>query len=75
MGAAPECLVGIELRPEPVERARQINPNLDVRCGSAIELPWPDASFDLVCQHTVFTSILDSAMKQRGDSEMSRVLL
>ena len=73
-GAAPERLAGIELRPEPVEKARHLNPNLDVRCGSAIELPWPDASFDLACQHTVFTSILDPAMKQQIAAEMSRVL-
>lgn len=73
-GAAPERLAGIELRPEPVQRARHLNPNLDVRCGSATDLPWPETSFDLVCQHTVFTSILDSAMKQQIAAEMSRVL-
>ena len=73
-GATPERLAGIELRPEPVQKALHLNPNLDVRCGSATELSWPDASFDLVCQHTVFTSILDSAMKQQIAAEMSRVL-
>ena len=73
-GAMPERLAGIELRPEPVQRALCLNPNLDVRCGSAVELPWPDGSFDLVGQHTVFTSILDSSMKQQIASEMSRVL-
>jgi SAM-dependent methyltransferase len=73
-GAAPERLAGIELRPESVQKACHLNPNLDVRCGSATELPWPDASFDLACQHTVFTSVLDSAMKQQVAGEMSRVL-
>ncbi len=73
-GAQPEHLAGIELRPEPVQKANQLNPNLDVRCGSATKLPWPDTSFDLVCQHTVFTSILDPAMKQQVASEISRVL-
>ena len=73
-GAAPEDLAGIELRPEPVEYACHLNPNLDIRCGSAMALPWPDASFDLVCQHTVFTSILDTAMRRQVAAEMSRVL-
>lgn len=73
-GAAPERLAGIELRPDPVQKARHFNPNLDVRCGSATELPWPDASFDLVCQHTALTSILDPAMKRQIATEMSRVL-
>lgn len=73
-GAVPEQLAGIELRPEPVQKSLHLNPNLDVRCGSANELPWPDAMFDLVCQHTVFTSILDPAMKQQIAREMGRVL-
>ena len=73
-GATPERLAGIELRPEPVQKALHLNPNLDVRRGSATEIPWPDASFDLVCQHTVFTSILDPAMKRQIAAEMSRVL-
>ena len=73
-GATPENLAGIDLRPEPVEYARSLNPNLDVRCGSATDLPWPDASFDLVCQHTVFTSILDTEMRHGVAREMIRVL-
>lgn len=73
-GASPENLTGIELRQKPVDTARHLNPNLDVRCGSAAALPWPDGKFDLVCQHTVFTSILDSAMKQQVAAEMVRVL-
>jgi SAM-dependent methyltransferase len=73
-GAVPERLVGIELRPEPVEKSRRLNPALDIRCGSAVKLPWSDASFDLVCQHTVFTSIMDPAMKRQIAGEMNRVL-
>jgi ubiquinone/menaquinone biosynthesis C-methylase UbiE len=73
-GAHPEHLAGIDLRADAVERARTLNPNLDVRLGSAEALPWQDESFDLVSQLTVFTSILDVAMKRRVATEMSRVL-
>lgn len=73
-GAIPDRLSGIDLRPEPVEIARHLNPNIDVRCGSAIELPWMDNSVDLVCQHTMFTSILSSEIKSRIAAEMVRVL-
>ena len=73
-GGVPENLTGIELRQEPVEKSHYLSPHLDVRCGSATELPWPDGSFDLVCQHTVFTSILDAVMKQQVANEMCRVL-
>ena len=73
-GANPENLAGIDLRPEPVDYALSLNPNLDVRCGSASELPWPDLSFDLVCQHTVFTSVLDEEIRMQIATEMKRVL-
>lgn len=73
-GATLENLAGIELRPESVDDAYRLNPGLHIRCGSATALSWPDTSFDLVCQHTVFTSILDSVIKQQVAMEMSRVL-
>lgn len=72
--ARPGNLAGIELRPEPVELARALNPALDIRIGSATTLPWPDGRFNLVCQHTVFTSILDADIKRQVAAEMMRVL-
>lgn len=72
--ARPENLAGIELRPEPVEYALTLNPNLDIRCGSATTLPWSNDTFDMACQHTVYTSILDQGVKKEIASEMLRVL-
>lgn len=73
-GACPNNLAGIDLRPGPIEEALRLNPTLDVRCGSAVDLPWPENNFDLVSQYTVFSSILDPVMKQKVASEMQRVL-
>ena len=73
-GAQPKNLGGIDLRPEPVAYALSLNPNLDIRYGSASELPWSDASFDLVCQHTVFTSVLDEKVRMMISAEMKRVV-
>jgi SAM-dependent methyltransferase len=73
-GASPEKIVGIELRREPVQLALKLSPNLDIRSGSADQLPWREDFFDLVCQHTVFTSILDFTLKQKIASEINRVL-
>lgn len=72
-GAKPENLFGVDLRPEVVETARSLHPNIEVRCQSAVTLPWPEASFDLVCQHTVFSSILDDAMKSQVARDMVRL--
>jgi SAM-dependent methyltransferase len=73
-GANPDLLCGIDLSAERVEGARLRLPQADLRIGSASELPWPDESFDLVTQHTAFTSILDSELRRAAAAEMLRVL-
>jgi len=67
-------LHGIDLDPARLELAGRCLPNADLRCGDARELPWPDASFDVMSQFTVFTSILDPSVKQAVATEMLRVL-
>jgi len=73
-GATPASLAGVDLRPDAMERASQLAPGTDLRCCSATELPWPDETFALVCQHTMFTSILDERMRRQAAAEMARVL-
>lgn len=73
-GAWPSNLAGIEMRDDQVSISRRKHSAIDVRAGSAERIPWPDAFFDLVSQHTVFTSILDAAVKTRVAQEMARVL-
>ena len=74
-GARAENIVGIELIPEYVAEAKQLCPSgIKIECMSAAKLPFSDGTFDLVLQSTVFTSILDSDMKQRIASEMVRVV-
>ena len=73
-GAKVENVSGVDLRPNSIALAKHFNPDLDVVVGSATELPWDDQSFDIVCQHTVFTSVIDKKMKQDIASEMKRVL-
>src|SRR5205807_2092152 len=45
-GADPEFLTGIDLLDENLKRARRLAPHLQVVCGSASRLPFPDSSFD-----------------------------
>jgi SAM-dependent methyltransferase len=85
-GAARGNLAGIDLIPERVERARArltaerdergtvVAPGAEIVAGDASVLPWPDGSFDLVCQSIVFSSILDEEMRARIAREMARVL-
>lgn len=73
-GSRPEDLHGVELQPDLVGHGRELQPGITLETGSADELPYPDAFFDLVCQSTVFSSILDDGMRRRAAAEMRRVL-
>jgi SAM-dependent methyltransferase len=74
-GARPENVTGIDLLPDRVSKARELcPPAVRIECASAAQLPFPNESFDLVLQSTVFTSILDDAMKRQIASEMLRVV-
>jgi ubiquinone/menaquinone biosynthesis C-methylase UbiE len=67
-------LSGIDLMPDRVDRARRCMPQADIRVGSASELPWPDDSFDLLSQFTVFMNMFDLELKRAVAREMLRVL-
>ncbi len=74
-GADPGRVVGIELDPGRVARARTSLPTaVRVLEGDASSTKLPDASFDVVFQATVFTSILDAELRGRLAAEMVRVL-
>ena len=70
-GASPENMMGIDLLPDRVTKARQLCPQgVKLQCGNATALAFQNASFDLVLQFTVFSSILDLNMKEVLAREM-----
>jgi SAM-dependent methyltransferase len=74
-GARPEHLFGVDILPERVATARRLSPpGVSVTCENAARLSFADASFDLVLQATVFTSVLDASVRARLAGEMVRVL-
>jgi ubiquinone/menaquinone biosynthesis C-methylase UbiE len=73
-GAMPELLTGIDLLEGRIAQARKISPNIEFVTGSAADLPFRDGRFDIITQFTVFTSVLDRAIKERIAQEMLRVL-
>jgi len=75
LGATPENLTGIDLLDWRIDAAKRTCPSgVRLESGSAERLGFPDRSFDLIVQFTVFSSILDSGMKRKIASEMLRVL-
>jgi ubiquinone/menaquinone biosynthesis C-methylase UbiE len=74
-GARPENVVGVDLLPDRVAEARRLCPEgMRVECRSAEKLVFPSASFDIVFQSTVFTSILNKDLKRGIAAEMVRVV-
>jgi len=74
-GAIQTNLSGVDILPDRVERAKKSLPAADIACVNAAEgLPWPDSTFDIVSQFTVFTSILEQKIKEQVAAEMRRVL-
>lgn len=73
-GADPRQLAGIDLIPERVAEAQRRLAACDIRQGDASQLPWDSASFDLVTQLTVFSSVLDPDMRAAMAGEVLRVL-
>jgi len=73
-GATRHQLAAIELDEDRWRAAGERFPGADLRHGDASELPWTDASFEVVLQSTVFTSILDPAVRLAVAAEMLRVL-
>jgi len=69
LGADPACLFGVDLREEALSHAEG---QRAVAAGD--HLPFTDASFDLVCQLTMMSSVLEVAMRRRIAREMLRVL-
>lgn len=74
-GAEPQNITGIDLLPDRVDVAKQLCPErLQVECGSAISLGFPDGCFDLVLQSTVFSSVLEPSIREQMASEMLRLV-
>ena len=58
--ARPENITGIDLLPDRVAEARWLCPGaVRVHCDTAAKFSFADATFDLVLQSMVFTSVPD----------------
>ncbi len=73
-GGERELLSGVDLLPERIAAAQHAEPDLDLRCADAGELPYADETFNLVFQLTVLSSILDDDLQRAVAMEIARVL-
>jgi SAM-dependent methyltransferase len=74
-GADPANLYGVELLEASAARARRLcPPQVTIECGTATQLRSAPASFDILLQAGLFSSLFDPAMKRAIAEEMLRVL-
>ncbi len=73
-GARPENLFGVDLNAARIEQARGKLFGARFEAGDASRLSLESGSFDLVCQFTAFSSVLDDCVRRSMASEMLRVL-
>ena len=74
MGSQSRKVVGVDLLGDRLHRARQMLPSAALARADGAALPFPDATFDLVLQYTVFSSILDQGLRRNVATELGRVL-
>jgi len=75
LGAKPENLVGVDLLDDRILAARKLLPSTSsLICGNAEDLGFADASFDIVLQSMLFSSILDRDTRKHIAAEMLRLL-
>jgi len=73
-GATPSNLTGVDLRAAAIEMAEGAFPQCCFKMMTQGGVPFPDASFDVVYQNVVFSSILDEGIRKAAAAEMMRVL-
>jgi SAM-dependent methyltransferase len=73
-GAMPGRLVGVDAREDVLDLARHRFPTCRFEVVAPGALPIGDASFDVVTQNVVFSSILDPQLRSSSAAEIIRVL-
>jgi ubiquinone/menaquinone biosynthesis C-methylase UbiE len=73
-GGRAENLHGVDLLADRIATARRLTPDADYRQADGWQLPYANASMDLVSAHTVFSSILNEHARAGVAIEMTRVL-
>jgi len=74
-GARPENITGVDLLAQRIAEARRLCPSgVTLQCQNAAQLDFEAGAFDLIIASTVFSSILEGAVRARVAAEMLRVL-
>jgi len=73
LGFPPGNLYGIDFQEERISLAKDRCPGMNFQCGDATKMEYPNASFDVVCESTMFIHSVDEALSRKIAAEMLRV--
>ena len=73
MGYRPENVSGIDIQIDRITEGRMLYPQVNLIAGDATQMPFYDASFDLVFESTMFATLPDDVISAAIASEMLRV--
>jgi ubiquinone/menaquinone biosynthesis C-methylase UbiE len=73
VGFTPSNLYGVDIRPEQIASARSRFPTIHFECTEASQLSFPDRTFDIVQESTMFLQMTDDGLAKKIAAEMVRV--
>ena len=73
LGFRPENLTGVDSGADRIDQARERFPNVTFRCVSAEWMSFPDATFDVAFEPTLFMMLTSEEVAHRIAREMLRV--
>jgi len=73
LGFLPQNLTGVDLSAERISQAQARFPNVAFHCESAEGMSFPDSTFDVVFESTLFMMLTDEDVARRIAGEMLRV--
>ena len=74
LGAIEENIIGIDVRPDRLNDAKETYPDINFSYMDASEMDFAKNSFDIVTIFTLFSSILNPKIRKQIASEVYRVL-
>jgi ubiquinone/menaquinone biosynthesis C-methylase UbiE len=73
LGFSAQMMHGIDIRPSVIERGRRRLPACTLSVADACNIPYPDATFDLVIESTMFVLVTEASIRANIAREMARV--
>jgi len=69
LGFKPENLTGIDILEERILEAKRRFPNINFVHGDASHMAFPDETFDIVTESTMFVQLTDDALAHQISNE------